>query len=265
MRIAWMTDIHLNFVDRHSIKTFCQQILDASPDAVLFAGDIGEAPSVVGYLKELEELLKMPLYFVLGNHDLYHGSIAGVRGAVAQLSAGSRFMRWLSNAGVVRLSSETGLIGHDSWADGRLGNGQRSNMMLNDYFLIGDFIGLSVAERFRKLALLGDQAAAYFAKTLPEAFENFQSAILLTHVPPFRESCWHEGQISDDDALPHFACKSVGDVIRKTMIERPDRKLTVLCGHTHSGGSVLIEPNLRVITGSSLYGAPQLQDILIIP
>ena len=49
------------------------------------------------------------------------------------------------------------------------------------------------------------------------------------------------------------------------MIERPDRNLTVLCGHTHSGGSVLIEPNLRVIAGSSLYGAPQLQDILMIP
>jgi Icc-related predicted phosphoesterase len=265
MRIAWMTDLHLNFVDRSSIKTFCQQILAASPDVVLLAGDIGEAPSVVGYLKDVEESLQMPLYFVLGNHDFYHGSIAAVRREVAQLSARSRFLRWLSNAGVVRLSSETGLIGHDSWADGRFGNGPRSNMMLNDYLLIGDFIGLSVTERFRKLALLGDQAAAYFAKTLPVAFEKFQSVILLTHVPPFRESCWHEGQISDDDALPHFACKSVGDVLRKIMIERPDRNLTVLCGHTHSGGSVLIEPNLRVIAGSSLYGAPQLQDILMIP
>ena len=145
MRIAWMTDIHLNFVDRRNIKAFCQQILDASPDAILFAGDIGEAPSVVGYLKEVEELLQMPLYFVLGNHDFYHGSIAGVRRAVAQLSARSRFLRWLSNAGVVKLSSETGLIGHDSWADGRFGNGPRSNMMLNDYLLIGDFIGLPVA------------------------------------------------------------------------------------------------------------------------
>lgn len=265
MRIAWMTDLHLNFVDRRSIKTFCQQILVASPDAVFLAGDIGEAPSIVGYLKEIEELLQMPLYFVLGNHDFYRGSIAQLRREVAQLSARSRFLRWLSNAGVVKLSSETGLIGHDSWADGRFGNGPRSNMMLNDYLLIGDFIGLSVTERFRKLALLGDQAAAHFAKTLPEAFEKFQSAILLTHVPPFRESCWHEGQISDDDALPHFACKSVGDVLRKIMIDRPDRNLTVLCGHTHSGGSVLIEPNLRVIAGSSLYGAPQLQDILMIP
>ena len=265
MRIAWMTDIHLNFVDRRNIKAFCQQILDASPDAILFAGDIGEAPSVVGYLKEVEELLQMPLYFVLGNHEFYHGSIAGVRRAVAQLSARSRFLRWLSNAGVVKLSSETGLIGHDSWADGRFGNGPRSNMMLNDYLLIGDFIGLPVTERFRKLALLGDQAAAYFAKTLPVALERFQSVILLTHVPPFRESCWHDGQISDDEALPHFACKSVGDVLRKIMIERSGRTLTVMCGHTHSGGTVLIEPNLRVIAGSSLYGAPQLQDILMIP
>jgi 3',5'-cyclic AMP phosphodiesterase CpdA len=97
------------------------------------------------------------------------------------------------------------------------------------------------------------------------AFEKFQSVILLTHIPPFRESCWHEGQISDDDALPHFACKSVGDVLRNIMIERPDGNLTVLCGHTHSGGSVLIEPNLRVIAGSSTYGAPQLQDILMNP
>lgn len=38
------------------------------------------------------------------------------------------------------------------------------------------------------------------------------------HVPPFREASWHQGRISDDDWLPHFTCKAVGDVLREAMV-----------------------------------------------
>ncbi len=116
-----------------------------------------------------------------------------------------------------------------------------------------------------RLALLnsfGDQAAAYFENILPQTLENYQHVIVLTHVPPFKESCWHEGEISADDWLPHFSCKAVGDVLRKFMSTFPHRRMTVLCGHTHSSGQVTILPNLVVKTGGAEYGLPWIQEIL---
>ena len=135
-------------------------------------------------------------------------------------------------------------------------------MVLNDFFLIEELALLSRTARFSLLNRMGDEAAAHFERVLPEAFARFQSVILLTHVPPFRESCWYEGQISDDSALPHFSCKAVGDVLLREMSSRPDRRLTVLCGHTHGGCEVDVLPNLRVLSGASRYGKPVIQGII---
>jgi len=72
------------------------------------------------------------------------------------------------------------------------------------------------------------------------------------HVPPFRNACWHEGKISDDEYLPHFACKAVGDVLVDVMKKYPEGKLTVLCGHTYSKGVANILPNLYELAAHSL-------------
>jgi Icc protein len=264
-RLAWVTDIHLNFVYSSRIERLCRAILRHSPDAVLIGGDIGEAASVTSYMRRLERLLQRPIYFVLGNHDYYYGRISEVRASILELCRASSFLHWLAEEPVIELTPATGLVGHDSWADGRYGKGTHSSMLLNDYLLIHDFVGLSHARRFNLLNEMGDSAAAHFARILPDAFERFQSVILLTHVPPFRESCWYEGRISDDEALPHFTCKAVGEVLQREMVARPDRNLTVLCGHTHGEGRVDILPNLRVITGGAEYGKPQVQEPILIP
>jgi hypothetical protein len=99
---------------------------------------------------------------------------------------------------------------------------------------------------------------------LPEALSRFNNILLLVHVPPFKESCWHEGRISDDHWLPHFTCKAVGDVLTEIMAEHPDKQMTVLCGHTHGAGETDILPNLHVKTGGAVYGCPQIQEIILI-
>ena len=83
-------------------------------------------------------------------------------------------------------------------------------------------------------------------------------------MPPFREACIYEGKISNDDWLPHFSCKAVGDVLRDIMSQHPQRNLTVLCGHTHGSGTADILPNLRVHTGAAVYGEPAIQKPLLL-
>jgi predicted MPP superfamily phosphohydrolase len=40
MKLAWLTDIHLNFLDNSTRKKFYDEILTASCDALLISGDI---------------------------------------------------------------------------------------------------------------------------------------------------------------------------------------------------------------------------------
>jgi predicted MPP superfamily phosphohydrolase len=261
LRLAWVTDVHLNFVPSRKRFVFYDRIRDAQPGALLLGGDIGEADTVTRLLKEMAAALRLPIYFVLGNHDFYRGSIAEIREVVEREASASQWLHWLPASGVVELTAATALIGHDSWADGRCGDFFRSEVMLNDYILIHELRGLTKKALYAKLNALGDEAAEFLGERAGEALAARRNAIVLTHVPPFREASWHEGRISDDDWLPHFACRAAGDRLAAVMRRRPDCGMTVLCGHTHGSGVAHILPNLAVSTGGAVYGEPAIQDV----
>ncbi|MGB0911905.1 MAG: metallophosphoesterase, partial [Nitrospirales bacterium] len=79
MRIAWTTDIHLNFLNEQRRKIFFRSILEHNPDAMFITGDIAEAPSLSFHLQEMVDVIQKPIYFILGNHDYYYGSISAIR------------------------------------------------------------------------------------------------------------------------------------------------------------------------------------------
>jgi 3',5'-cyclic-AMP phosphodiesterase len=254
--LAWATDIHVDFIDRPALHRFCDDIAASGADAVLLGGDISEAPGLEDHLRAMAERLARPIYFVLGNHDFYRGSIAEVRDRMARLTREHPHLHWLPAAGVVELSADLALVGHDGWGDARLGNPATTPILLNDFLLIRDLAGLDRPALIRRLEDLGDQAAAFVSTTVPAALQRYSQVIFLTHVPPFREACWHEGAISDDNWLPWFTCKAVGDALLAAADAHPDRTVSVLCGHTHSPGQATLRPNLTVQTGAARYGSP---------
>ena len=259
LRIGWITDIHLNFVSRGGRARFYAALQRDSFDALLLGGDIGEADSTPGFLVELSDALRIPVYFVLGNHDFYRGSIAAVRTEIAQIARESQWLHWLSDTGVVPLTPETALVGHDSWADGRLGNFAQSSVELADYTMIAELRHSTKSELLATLHALGDEAADYLELRVQEAVSGFRNIVVLTHVPPFRAATWHEGRVSDENYLPHFGCRVVGERLAAIMQKHPEARMTVLCGHTHSPGTAAVLPNLTVLTGEAVYGDPQLQ------
>lgn len=262
MRLAWLTDIHLNFLKGLAIYEFFAVIGREKPDAVVISGDIAEAPSFALFLQEMQEALDRPVYFVLGNHDFYRGSLATARDSASLAMQQSPGLIWLTQAGVVELTPRTALIGHEGWYDGREGDYQRSGVVLNDFYLVWDFLELDKHDRLELLHRLGDETASHFRKVLPEALKSHDQVILATHIPPFREGCRHEGHISGDDWLPMLCCRAAGEVLREIMSQHPDKRLTVLCGHTHGLGEAMILPNLQVLTGGAVYRAPVVQRVL---
>jgi predicted phosphohydrolase len=259
MNIAWATDTHLDFLTREERHTFYRSISEQHPEALLISGDIGTSHRLADFLLEMAHLA-LPIYFVLGNHDYYGSSIARIRDTVREISR-EEYLHWLPERKIVQLTKSTCLIGHGAWADGRYGNYHQSPVLLNDYVQIEDFKYLDKKERLQKLHELGDAAASFIEEMIIRAFQQYRNAILLTHVPPFREACRHEGEMGNDDWLPHFSCKAVGDVLRKVMSAHGRCHLTVLCGHTHDWSCSAILPNLVVVTGRAEYGNPEIQGI----
>jgi 3',5'-cyclic-AMP phosphodiesterase len=257
-RIAWTTDIHLNFLGTQQIEFFLQSIKVQQPDSLIISGDIGEAPSIYDYLRRIADTLDIPIYFVLGNHDFYQSSIQHVRMGIANLVQEVANLHWLNAESVIQLTANTALIGHDSWSDGRYGDFLQSSISLSDYVQIQELSNISSSERLKTLNQLGDEAADHIKQVLPIACKVYSRVFVVIHSPPFQESCWHEGESTsiDNPYLPHFTCKAVGDVLLEVAPQFPECKLTVLCGHTHGSGEYHPLPNLHVITGGANYGSP---------
>lgn len=277
MRVAWATDIHLDFLDDAQVRAFAGTLASAQPEAVVLSGDLSHAELLEHHLRLLLGVLQCPVYFVLGNHDYYGSSIVDVRTAIATLCARRSRLRWLPACGVVALSQHTAMIGVDGWADARLGDLAGTNVVLNDFFHIAE-LSATLEPRVRAapallrgsdrgplhaaLQALGAAEAARCDELLTAALASHAQVLVVTHVPPFAEACWHEGKLSDANWLPYFTCAALGEVLRAQARRHPERTLTVLCGHTHGAGEAWIEPNLRVLTGAAVYRRPQLQSVL---
>lgn len=262
MKCVWLSDVHLNFLKKNAFIGFCRTLQEYEADAVILSGDIAEAQRLCDYLFMIDVALQTKIYFVLGNHDFYRGSIIRTRQAVAELVQDSQYLVYLTQVDVVQLTPTTCLVGHDSWADGRLGDIDRSDVEMNDFYLIEELAGLDSQERRDKLRELGEEAADHLRRVLPEAVKSYRDIFVVTHVPPFKEACFHEGRISDDNYLPYYSCHSVGEVLRDTATSWPDHRFTVLCGHAHSAGQVRILDNLEVYTAGAEYGEPVVQRVI---
>ena len=264
MRIAWLADTHLNFVDEGRRRRFVDQVAGHAPDAVLVSGDIADGWTIVPALELLAARLECPTYFVLGNHDFYHRGIAAVRADVraAVRDAGGTRLVYLPDADAVALQPGLAIVGHDGWADGRAGDYAGSGFRPNDFVHIQDFevfgAGFGArAQRLRLMQRLADEAAEHFARVLPLAAATHTHVVALTHVPPFAAASHYRGRPSGADTLPFYASRRVGEVMLAAMAPYPKCRLTVLAGHTHAACRVTAAPNVQVRTAAATYGRPR--------
>lgn len=267
MKLIWLTDIHLNFLDDHERRKFYQEVSNTHGEAILITGDIAEATCLGNMLNEMADYIKKPIYFVLGNHDYYRGLINTVRESMAALTKAHERLFWLPASGIQSLDKNTILLGQDGWADGRLGDYINSKISLNDSRMIMDLFQARMLGRFQllnKMQQLADADAMELHKNLIKAINQYpKKIIILTHVPPFKEACMHEGKMSDKHWLPFYSSKATGDVLLQIAKKNPYIKFLVLCGHTHSEAHYQLLENLTVQTGKAEYYQPLVGEITI--
>lgn len=258
MRLVWCTDPHLKHLPPAGPKVFGERVRRDHPDldGVLVTGDIAECDSFLPLLDEFQKGLDAPVWYVLGNHDAYGGSVSEMK-AKAHAHTNAKTL-YLEKEKLVELSPGVALVGHDGWYDARNGDPIRSNVALNDFLYIREFFGhwghslISVARR------IADADAEEACGLLEAAVtRGYKRILFATHVPPYAQSAWHMGEVSNAHWLPWMSNRVLGEVLDVLARDNPDVSFTVLCGHTHSAGRYQRHANVEVLTGHSEYGDPR--------
>lgn len=269
MKLAWVTDIHLNFLSLTERKKFYQKLQDVGADFVVITGDISEANDCVIYLESMKEVVKAPILFVAGNHDYYFGRVAEVRAKLTNLY--KKNINYLTTLSVPYATEDAIFVGVDGWADGRYGNYMDSPVRLNDARLIFDLADtitvrmsgfLSEHEKQSLLNKMQELARIDAKQLLRQLFKAVKMGqdliIVLTHIPPFPESSLYKGEIADDDYLPFYTSQIIGKILKSFATKYPNIDFVVLCGHSHHQAVYQPFINLLVQTGASEYHKPQI-------
>ncbi|MDX1924088.1 MAG: metallophosphoesterase [Rickettsiaceae bacterium] len=142
MKLTWITDVHLNFLEKDERIDFYHTLITTDSDGIMISGDIAEATSIEPILKEMATIQK-PIYFVLGNHDYYRGGINDLRNKMTSMTKDEPFLFWLPASGPQKLNNDVVLLGYDCFADGRYGDSANSRVVLNDSRMIVDLFQCS--------------------------------------------------------------------------------------------------------------------------
>lgn len=121
-----------------------------------------------------------------------------MRHAVTKLTQSSEYLFWLPASEALQLNDNSFLVGQDGWADGQLGNYYDSRVVLYDSRMIGDLFQEELLGRSQLLGKM-QQLADYDAEQLRLQLIDIetktpQNVVVLTHIPPFKEVCLHEGK-----------------------------------------------------------------------
>lgn len=264
-KVQWLTDLHLDRVFPDNQRRFLD-CLAASDGIVVISGDISSSLYLNRHLTLVAAACApRPAYFTLGNHDFHGSGLKEVEEGVAELCRSHTNLHHLDDGSIIPISRSTCILGYRGWADARAGYGARTVVNSRDRKQIRDFHGLSPCESLRKMQELGAESARMIRRKLPLALSQFQQVVVLSHVPPFPETVIYNGKPCAPTHLPHFCNLSAGLAIRAITSAYPQRKVTVLCGHSHSQSVTQILPNLTVRVGHASPGRPGLQDFLEFP
>jgi 3',5'-cyclic-AMP phosphodiesterase len=218
---------------------------------LLLGGDIANSRVFGRLLGRIEIEFPGKVALVAGNHDYYHTSIPEFRAALAcHHRIGVTVFEPGCQSNPVELSDGVDLCGSGGWGDASAGCADASAMMLNDECMISD---LRTRDLNTKLRVLGQESARHLQEQLEALPKSASCVIILTHVPPWPEACWHEGRQSDAYALPRFCWHAGGVVISQAAERMPQTQFIVLCGHTHSDG-IWKHGNIICHTAGSAYG-----------
>lgn len=271
MRLAWATDIHLDFITNpqspvassNNLDVFCNLLKREDPDALIISGDISLAAFLKDHLLALESRIQRPIFFVLGNHDFWGGSFDSVRKNVTSFSNSSDYLKYLSTSSYTMLTQDVALVGHDGWYDGFYGDPRMSAAAMNDWELISDLLKARTSFGLEGVLLASRQQALLAANHVADSIKKAilkkpKKIIVVTHVPPFTDPL-DKSALDKNDLYPWYSSKTMGDMLLTAAKNNPQIDFEVFCGHVHEECNKAILKNLFLHVGGAEYSSPRTQ------
>lgn len=250
-KLVWLSDVHADSL-RSDLLADVEALRRERPEGILITGDISNAERLNEHLTILSTL-GCPVFFVLGNHDYWNGSFAGVIALVRSACSKKTNLVFLDQTGLVQLGGDTILIGGQGWGDGQAGLGEQSPVTSRDRLLIQEFADKPREAYFEMLREMGRASAFHFSKMVMPALNASQHLILATHVPPFAASALREPEY-----LPYYVNVALGEEILRIAHQFPRKRISVYCGHTHRKSIFQPLPNVTVHVADATSGVFQI-------
>ena len=116
-KYLWYTDTHLDKVTPWRKYSFLKYLEKENPVGIILTGDISNGRKTEEDLSRIADAVSCPIYFVLGNHDYHHSSIAKTHDKIRKLCLKYPNLIWMTEAGVVPINEEVAIIGTEGWYD----------------------------------------------------------------------------------------------------------------------------------------------------
>ncbi len=263
-KYLWFTDTHLDVASPWALLSFLKTLKLEKPAGIFLTGDISNGILTCYHLKMLAKAVTCPIYFVLGNHDIWFGSFDKRLEDIRNVCREYPNLVWVTESDIVGLNEEVAVIGADGWYDAEIGEAKYLKYSL-DQVLIDDFRKLpyfdAKIEAFRHLA---DKSTKLISEKLEQALElDYKTIYILTHMPPWKEATRDESSLLKDFWLPYNTNIRLGRAIEQIMETRKKRNVIVLSGHTHHPEFIRISRNIHCQVGRAEIGKIKSQWIYI--
>ncbi len=258
MKIQWASDWHLDFVEE-PVETLHKLPFDC--DLFVFCGDLANGDKLFHCMDAVLYGVPCKFAFVHGNHEFYKMFYRTTLDYLRKKAANNpKYLLFLEKGVIEPLSEKAALCGISGWYDMRAGERVDTKRDIMDVMMISDFFDRE--ERIENMAIsrhMADRAAAEAKETLLEAIKTYDEILFVTHYPPYSETAFHLDGLSPSNSMPYFCSVAMGQAIDEVFLKNPDKKITVLCGHTHTGGFFRRSPNIEVHVAHSVLHRPEIQ------
>ncbi|WP_165475086.1 metallophosphoesterase family protein [Legionella yabuuchiae] len=230
MRTLWLTDLHVNRLDKEQYIHLLERIQASEAEAVWITGDIGDPPLNWRFLEDLFCKFTKPVYFVLGNHDYYHLQVDEARQKARNLSHAYPNAYYLTYESGFTLKDNF-IVGIGCWSN----TGSiplRENTWDSDS--IKDLMRLNLDDLNSKLNQLAEQDAAFLLQKCAAGIKkSIKTIIIFTHIPPMEAMHGHYPVRTLEENRTIYYSFALSDALKQLLDTYPEINLRVYSGHLH--------------------------------